>query len=305
MYERAAVLSLYAETPLHPGRGAAVGAVDLPVQRERYLDYPLIPGSSLKGVLRAQARLAWRDRPGTLAAIFGPDTEAASLHAGALALTDARLLLFPVRSLHGVFAWTTSPLALERYQRDLTAAGLGVSWTLPAVDGQALVSPGSALAQASRVTLEEFTLPAREAPDVASIAQDLATNVLPDTPEYASWRDRLPRQLAILPDDEFRDFVQTATDVVARIRVDPGSGTVASGGLWYEEQIPPETVFYALALASLPRRPANGQAGEPRSAADVLEALAALGLDRLQVGGDEGVGRGIVKARLRQPEARP
>lgn len=97
MYERAAVVSLYAETPLHPGRGAASGVVDLPIQRERHLDYPIIPGSTLKGVLRSQARLAWSQQNGRLAAVFGPETDNASDHAGALAFTDARLLLFPVR----------------------------------------------------------------------------------------------------------------------------------------------------------------------------------------------------------------
>jgi CRISPR-associated protein Cmr4 len=50
--------------------------------------------------------------------IFGPeDTEEA--HAGALAFTDARILLFPVKSLKGVFAWITCPMVLERFKEDL------------------------------------------------------------------------------------------------------------------------------------------------------------------------------------------
>ena len=35
-----------------------------------------------------------------------------------LRMGDARLLLFPVRSLRGVFAWVTSLDALERFARD-------------------------------------------------------------------------------------------------------------------------------------------------------------------------------------------
>jgi CRISPR-associated protein Cmr4 len=303
MYERAAVVSLYAETPLHPGRGGASGVIDLPIQRERQLGYPMIPGSSLKGVLRSQARQLWRQQAGRLETVFGPETDRAGEHGGALAITDARLLLFPVRSLRGVFAWTTSPLALDRYRRDLVAAGFAAPSELPAVpSGRALVAPGTALAAAGSVTLEEFSFAASEDPAAAAIAHDLASSVLPSSPEYESWRARLPRQLVILPDDDFRDFVQTATEVVARIRVDPATGTVAPGALWYEEYLPTETLFYALALASLPRRPTNGAPEELRTAEDVLDALDGLALDRLQIGGDETVGRGIVKLRIRRRE---
>lgn len=307
MYERAAVIGLYAETPVHPGRGASVGAIDLPVQRERHLEYPMIPGSSLKGALRARARArpAWTATTGGLSkltVVFGPETDRAGDHAGALALTDARLLLFPVRSLHGVFAWTTSPLALARYTRDLTAAGLGVPWQVPAVQREAaLVGPGATAAANGRVVLEECAYAASESPTVRAIADDLAATLLPGSAEYAAWRDRLPRQLVVVPDDDFRDFVKTSTEVVARIRVDRETGTVADGGLWYEELVPSETLFYALALATPPRGP-NGGTGLPRNAAEVLGTLDDLGLDRLQIGGDETVGRGIVKVRVRRAD---
>lgn len=301
MYERAAVLSFIAETPLHPGQGASVGAIDLPVQRERHLGYPVIPGSSLKGVLRAQARLAWHDQPGRLTAVFGPDTEHASEHAGALAFTDARLLLFPIRSLHGVFAWATSQLTLDRYRRDLAAASLAPQWQAPAAGtASALVTPTSQLTSGKAVTLEEFTFAADPSPALAQVAGDLANNVFPTSDEYQPWRERLPGHLVLLTDNDFRDFVENATEILARIRIDQEHGTVARGGLWYEEHIPPETVFYSLALASLPRVPANASADIPRDAGGVLDALDSLPLDRLQVGGDETVGRGIVKVRVRR-----
>ena len=46
------LLFLHAQTAIHPGSGTALGVVDLPVQRERHTQWPVIPGSSLKGVLR-------------------------------------------------------------------------------------------------------------------------------------------------------------------------------------------------------------------------------------------------------------
>ena len=48
------LLFLHAQTGLHPGSGTALGAVDLPIQRERYTQWPVIPGSTLKGILRVR-----------------------------------------------------------------------------------------------------------------------------------------------------------------------------------------------------------------------------------------------------------
>src|SRR5262249_31435881 len=133
----ARLLFLHAQTSLHPGSGTALGTVDLPVQRERHTQWPTIPRSALKGILRdrcraiaaagyshdgadvgekergSRRRKANEDETSPLVAVFGPgavDRETA--HAGAVSLTDARLLAFPVRSLRGVFAWVTCPAVL-------------------------------------------------------------------------------------------------------------------------------------------------------------------------------------------------
>lgn len=41
-------------TNLHIGSGEGLGVIDMPVQRERITGYPVIPSSSLKGVLREE-----------------------------------------------------------------------------------------------------------------------------------------------------------------------------------------------------------------------------------------------------------
>lgn len=300
MYEQAALFGLYAETPLHPGTGQALGAVDLPVQRERHTGYPLIPGSSVKGVLRAAAESALGPEHARVLAVFGPGNRGAGEYAGALGLTDARTLLFPVRSLFGVFAWLTCPLVLERFRRDATLAGLRLSWPdggelVPARHG-ALVPPRSAVASNGEAVLEEFTFRAEERSQVEAVARAIGAWVLPELPEYGPWRERVPRHLVVLSDNDFADFVRFATEVVARIALDDTTKTTSEdgGNLWYEEQIPSETVLYGLALASRPRRSADGLA----SAGDVLHFLGELGLRRVQIGGDETVGRGIVALRL-------
>ena len=74
----AMLMFVHALTSIHPGSGTALGVVDLPVQRERHTNWPTIAGSSLKGVLKAEARSSETglDAP-TLATVFGPDTDAA------------------------------------------------------------------------------------------------------------------------------------------------------------------------------------------------------------------------------------
>ena len=73
-------------------------------------------------------RAAWRKgikkSKQPINAVFGPDeTGKAGDHGGAIAFTDARILLFPVRSLVGVFAWVTSNHALKELQRYMAMAG--------------------------------------------------------------------------------------------------------------------------------------------------------------------------------------
>jgi CRISPR-associated protein Cmr4 len=51
---------LHALSPLHAGTGQAVDIVDLPIARMESTRIPLVPGSSIKGVLRDAAR-AWND----------------------------------------------------------------------------------------------------------------------------------------------------------------------------------------------------------------------------------------------------
>ena len=122
MFEKALILGLYSVTPVHAGSGAELSVIDLPIQRERHTGFPVIWGQSLKGVLR---RAYEKSENGVKTeVIFGPSTERAHDHAGAVSVGDAKILLFPVRSLKGVFAYVMCPIVLERFKRDLELAGM-------------------------------------------------------------------------------------------------------------------------------------------------------------------------------------
>jgi CRISPR-associated protein Cmr4 len=301
MFKAKTALFMYLEAPLHAGSGTSLGVVDLPIQREKHTGFPMVQASGVKGAIRAHARdLRGRDNPpitdDEINLVFGPE-QSASDYAGSIAFTDARILLFPVRSLAGVFAWTTCPTVLNRLDRDLA---LVPRTNLPSVpipeENQALVAQEAGVLVEQSIVLEEFTFNAVRQQAVSELGGWLADHVLP--PEYTFWRNQLRRNLVILPDEAFRDFVQLSTDVVARIRIDPQKGTAAEGGLWYEESLPPETLLWTLALAVDPRQ-SNGVA-TIRDAADVIRFVTTRVFGQstwMQFGGDETIGRGLVRVR--------
>ncbi len=188
----AALLFIHAQTSLHPGSGTALGTVDLPVQRERHTQWPVIPGSTLKGIVRDACRRAAGNN-GDLFAVFGPETAEASKHAGALSMTDARILAFPVRSLRGVFAWVTCPAVLERLQRDLKLADLGnASFKLPPEPGKdkALCHAKSPLLIGGKqLVLEEFEF--ERTGDADALTDWLAVRAVADEPTQKRLRSHL------------------------------------------------------------------------------------------------------------------
>ena len=140
MYKLARPFFMFTETPLHAGSGDDLGLVDLPIQRERHTGFPKVEASSLKGGIREAFEnqrtiefdghsLSGEEKKLAMSLSFGPDD--GDLHAGALGFTDARLLLFPVRSMRGVFAWVTCPEVIGRLQRDLLYCKIDPEFTIP------------------------------------------------------------------------------------------------------------------------------------------------------------------------------
>ncbi|MCG0313652.1 MAG: type III-B CRISPR module RAMP protein Cmr4, partial [Calditerricola sp.] len=106
MYRLAAPLFLTCETPLHAGTGQDLGIVDLPIQRERMTAFPKVEASGIKGSLREHLSTVKRMDTKMVDELFGPERLTdETAHMAALGFTDARLLLFPVRAMKGVFAW--------------------------------------------------------------------------------------------------------------------------------------------------------------------------------------------------------
>lgn len=289
---------IHALTPLHAGTGQGVGVIDLPIAREKATGIPYLPGSSVKGVLRdaSLSKDKTLTQPQTLA-VFGPDTDKASEYAGALQVADARLLALPVRSLLGTFAWVTSPLLLRRFQRDghfaSGTAALPAAVPTPASVQECLVhSDACALTEKPEkpgaktlVYLEDLDLQAKPDADAKTWAEAIAASVLGKDTE---WGKLFQARFCIVHDDVLGFLLETATEVVARIKLQDETKTVQRGGLWYEEALPAESILVGIfAAQDVPKSGAT-----PAAAFTHLESLL---MQPLQFGGNATVGRGICR----------
>jgi CRISPR-associated protein Cmr4 len=296
---------VHALSPLHPGTGQAVGAIDLPIARERPTGIPLIPGSSIKGALRA------RSDPNAeiTRAVFGPDTAASSEHAGGVQFSDAHLALLPVRSVAGTYAWVTSPYLLRRLARDAREAGLVLPGKVPApasVENCMVLSPTLTLAQSGagdslRVVLEDldFRATVQEGADepLRQVADALGKRLFPDdAADAADWRRSLVDRLCLVHDDVMALLLETATEVSARVRLAEDTKTVAKGALWYEEALPAESILAGLALAGDVK--AAGKRAEHPAADLLAHVLSLTRKGMVQLGGKANVGRGSCLVRL-------
>lgn len=304
------LLILYAQTYLHPGAGSTTGVVDLPVQREVNTNFPYIAGSGLKGSLRDKAEelsgVGGRPAPSEAAAreakplskveiVFGPPAGASDEYASCIAVGDAKILAMPVRSLAHTFFWVTSPLALARFQRDCEMIGVEAlrGWSIPSVDTGSAATPNECNVTCSFM-LEELSVNLSRNPAVSKIAADIAELLSERVGQV--FLSKFKKDFAILSDDDFTHLVRFGTQVTARIALNERKTTTDDGGnLWYEEYIPPETVFYSLLLTNNPRS-SRGRGGSQLITTSV-EAMdyirkEVLGDGYLQVGGNETQGQG-------------
>ena len=295
MFSHNGLLFLHAVTSIHAGSGSELGLVDLPIQREKHTGYPKIESSSLKGAIRAtvQATVDKTPNASRMQVVFGRESanNQSDAQAGAISFSDARLLLFPVKSLRGVFAWITCPLVLKRFNEELKLyRSEGKLLTIPSGDGVSvaanslIVNPQT---DTKQVVLEEYTYSVQLTDECQKLARQLVEMVFDGIDN--GFTDRL----IVLPDDDFVDFVTLSTEVNARIRIDPNTGTVQAGALWYEENVPPETVFYSYCFAGNSR--ISNQ--EVMKAEEVLSFLKQVEVfpPCFQLGGNSSLGKGILR----------
>ncbi|MCX8029870.1 MAG: type III-B CRISPR module RAMP protein Cmr4 [Brevinematales bacterium] len=310
MFKEKKIMFLIAETPVHAGSGSEVGVIDLPIQRERHTNFPKIESSGLKGCLRDAFRDSGVEQT-IINAIFGP--ESSGDYAGAMAVTDARILLFPVKSLKGVFAWITCPMVIERFVRDLMMINKNTKPENPTDELQIPInefasldnSPGAKITSrcgvlinsenSKKIVLEEFSIEVKdsESKEADKVAEWLSKNIFPSDPSYEFWRSKLNNDLVIVDNDTFAQFVSNSTEVVTRVRISDKTGTAEEGGLWIEEYLPQDTILYSLVMFTDARNPGS----QPNNGSNLhntfVSKLSEIGV--IQVGGNATTGKGFVR----------
>ena len=305
------ILTLFTRTPLHVGAGASVGAIDQPIVRERPTGLPNIPGSSLKGVLAdlwsadtvttthdgGKTKTA-RDLAKDITWLFGSDNDKEA-SAGALSFGEARLLAFPIRSAKGSFAWLTSPLLLARAARD-GVAGLNdlmvkeISAKLTGKDALALFAAAAPIAIPApkpRLVLEDY--PFTHAGELPASLTTALQALLPNEPVLGA----LPDHLVIASDGMLSFFAKTACEIAQHVRINDATGTAEDGGLFNQENVPSETLFYAVIHATQGRSAAHRQ-NQPAAALAALDARLKTVNQTIQIGGDATTGLGYCTAVL-------
>lgn len=278
------------ETPLHAGAGGGVGT-ELPIQREEHTRFPKVEASGLKGAFREvfESKFPGGGMNEDVIRLFGHPTDG-DRQAGALGLTDGRLLLFPVRSRLGVFAWTTCPRVIKRFARDLQIStsiegGESVAKLLGLVNNLNLekctVVPSNAICEEGSVWLEEYSI---------RVESDLVTKAFVEELSELLNIKELSEHIVIIPDDYFTHFVEHCTEVHTRIKIGK-DGVVEDGQLFTEEHLPAESILYSLALA----HPEFISGSNKKKAAEILEIFTKNLPGIVQIGGNATLGKGIIR----------
>jgi len=277
---------------LHCGVGQGVSDIDLPTARDSVTGHPVIPGSSIKGVLRD----AFDDGSQRFLAAFGQESGVRSEFASALSFTDSRLVCLPVRSYFGTFAHLTSPAVLALLKDELQRAdctGLPPVPVFPsATDAyRAAVPQDSRLVSQSsftdRLLLEELDLlKDNDMQDPAEQWAGIIAHAL--YPEDETARTMFCKGFAVVDDNVFDFFCETALPVAAHNRIG-ANGVVQDGALWYEEFVPAEAIF----VGAVYGEDGRGAGNTGFSSKDLLDLVCGNSLD-IQMGGNATTGRGLV-----------
>jgi len=300
---------IHCMSPVHIGAGQGVGIIDLPIMRERVTEWPFIPGSSVKGVQRDYYTRQMRQNQQKIQqewidTVFGRAHDDAETNAGAVVFSDSRLFAFPVASQYGTFAYVTCPLAVQRFVRDLKAAGLSVNKQDSGLDNleEMLEKTNGIISDGDYAIVTSINKNIDEKGFIYLDEFECPTNGLDKS--FEEWMEVISRQIfldavsqkmflervVMVSDDTFQYFVTMCCEVVTRIRMDDDRKIVKKGHLWTEEYLPVESILYGIVWCD------KISSSSTYNEAGILRDLEGESL--LQVGGNASVGKGRVRFRI-------
>lgn len=275
------ILFLLAESPIHAGdKPESEGDIDQPIQKDSSTGFPIVHGSTVRGSLRHLSRSHKLD----VEELFGSEPDSPDPKPGIVNISDFDMLLCPVRTLSGLFAWVTTPYLLQNLQRSLQLCGSAEKITIPAPGDKVLVASGSRLLSKGKISLEETVFPATESAELATLGLWIAQKALPASDTYNFLKSMAVTNIALVPDEVFQKLLPLVLPVFARIRINPVTGVVAEGALWNTEFLASETLLCGTFLSK-----------EESKKSKSVEKLIELTKSRwFQIGGCKGIGMGMV-----------
>lgn len=284
--ENSQILSLYAISPVHAGSGSSTGVVDLPIQRERHTQWPHIQASGVKGAMRAHfdkfksaiknsSEIKQIDKITEM--IFGSDKFEGGdadekILPGAIAVSDAKLLAFPMRSNVSPFVWITCPAVLKRLVSDLKLTGIGEEEKNIKLEGtDAMLLAGDNLS--GKILLEDYEVTIKEPKRLSSAVSKFFKKA---------------ERLILVSDEVYNYGVANCTEVQTQIKIDQETGTAAAGALRYEELLPADSIMYSVLMYG------NTRNKESVPAESLIKYMKDEVIkSHIQIGGDETLGRGL------------
>ncbi len=220
--------------PVHIGTGGyRLGRVDAAIAREPGTKLPKIPGTSLHGAARHYAAYRY-NKPdcagqkghcgnGTCPICYtfgfakGSDAQG---YAGVVSVSDARILFFPVNSMHGP-VWVSTVYSLRE-------AGLKVD------DMPEGTEAWTSLDKEGDINLGWLMLKSKS-------GLKIEDNGLLDNSEYKAIKNRL----VLVDDSLFSRIVNSNLEVRTSVSIDPVTGAADEGALFTYEAIPRATFLWA------------------------------------------------------------
>lgn len=275
----------YAVTPCHAGNGSSLGVVDLPIERERHTNWPVVFSSGVKGALRAHVASSGKMDNDRINGLFG---DSKATNAGTVSFSDLKLLAFPMRSDVAPFIWITCPAVLKRLQRDIEFCSFQNNNSTLTPEEKEFISSLSVLqetdkfissiVQKDKILIEDIVLTMGKS---HSSSADLAL--------IKTYFESVKDRLAIVSDSIFDYAVSNCTEVVPQIKIDQEKGTAADGTLRYQEELPSDTLMYWITTYL---NTVDGKAMEDKNALE--NAIGQF----VQIGGDLTCGRGIFQVSI-------
>ncbi len=315
LYSLADLIVLKSITPLHAGTGRASGVVDLPIQRDEY-GYPCVYASSIKGALKTSLLYAFTKEFGNdyenarkaVQAVLGPEPEEGESFESAIAVLDAYLLTFPVRSLKGVYTYVTTPTLLRRFCDRLEILESYLEETGKESKEETIATKLRNIIEILEEKIANKTdvavctsggcdsLKVNELGGKAILVEEVFLDVkslgeLGASGESIKFIDKLIRSklklekpLLVVSDDVAREVIERGLFRLTRVRLNRETKTVERGALWTEEYLPPKTILHSLILYKKPPlskgfvKSVLGKHEEDITEKDYLEALKKLHL---------------------------